>query len=305
MNCKSYRKKIIKWLIFPYVLFIIFIVNSCSTKKVSAPVFPDTTINQLFYPAGIEEIIKEPDGDIMEFDISPDSRYIAYSTNAYKKSFQVLLMDFKENKKQYLMPEDTEQLSPRIYGDDLYFIRIDKGNSFLTNYNIKQNLFKTIFKVNNTILTLSADYETLSFAVNDKGIWKIWLLQDNKFILVDNGFYPHLSHNIIYYQKPNEKGSQYYSIFAMDLATNTKYSILYHSAKSYLNPSLSKNGKTLSYVEFSNDTYYLKLLNLKNNHQYTLLKSKTPLLSPNLKVEGYIYFIFQQNGKFAIYRLKI
>ncbi len=306
MNCKLAVKKILNRNVFLLIIVIVpMAITSCAIKKMLPPNTKDVIHNQSFSIQGLEDVLKEADGDIMEFDISSDGRYIAYSTNAFKNIFQVFLFDMKENKKQYIMPEEAQQYSPRINNDNLYFIRIDKGSSFLINYNIKQNVSKTIFKVNNTILTISINDNAVSFALNDKGFWKIWLLQDGKFILVDNGFYPFLSNDIIYYQKPNEKESPFYSIFAWDLSNNTKYSILHHSAKSFLNPSVSKRGEILSYVEFSENTYYLKLLNLKNNQQYTLLKSNTPILSPNLKVDGYIYFILQNDNKFSIYRFKL
>lgn len=326
MNCKLSIKKItVKTLklenfqlkyISSYLVFtvmsILITITSCTSNK-TQPTIPNiVTPNQLSSMSGFEDVLKEPDGDIMEFDVSKNAQYIAYSTNAYKNVFQIFLLDMKENKKQYVIPEEVEQYSPKIDNDDLYFVRIDKGTSYLTSYDIKQNLSKTIFKVNSTILTISVNNGNISFAVNDKGSWKIWLFQDNKFILIDNGFYPSISNDTVYYQKPNEKESQFYSIFAQDFSrrqpgppTNTKYSILYHSAKSFLNPSLSKNGELLSYVEFSDSTYYLKILNLKNNQQYTLLKSPTPILSPNLNVDGYIYFILQNEGKFSIYRFKL
>lgn len=305
MNCKLCIKKITNNILHLLLLFIAFTSNSCASKKVLSPTPSSLTTNQLFQTSGFEEVVKELDGDIMEFDVSSNSRYIAYSTNAYKNVFQILLLDLKENKKQYIIPEDIEQRSPKIYNDDIYFIRIDKGTSYLTNYNIKQNLFKTVFKVKSIVLTLSVSNDTLSFAINDKGLWKIWLFHNNKFILVDYGFYPCIQNGIIYYQKPNQKENPFYSIFAYDFTNTTKYSILYHSGKSFLSPSVSKNANMLSYVEFSDNIYYLKIQNLKNNQQYTLLKSQTPILSPNLNVEGYIYFILQNEGKFSIYRFKL
>jgi hypothetical protein len=285
------------------LILIAFVTNSCKTDKPKLQV--DSNPESFISPYGIEEVLKETDGDIMEFDVSADAKKIVYSTNAYRNVYQILLINFEENKKQYILPEDTEQRSPKIENDDIYFIRVDTGNSYITNYNIKQNVIKTLFKINGLALTLSAKAGNISFAVSDKNTWKIWLLQEGKFIFVDNGFYPFLTKNNVYYQKPNQKGEPLYSIYNVDISNGTKYTIFSSGVKSYLNPAVSEDENLLSFVEFSDSTYYLKLYNLKNFHSYTLLKSSTPILSPNLAVRGYVYFIKQTDNKFSIYRIKI
>ncbi|MFN7181120.1 MAG: hypothetical protein ACK4NF_00360 [Planctomycetota bacterium] len=309
-NLKGYS--LIGWSVFlgsrkiGVIILITFLI-ACKTNRTTLPLKVDGKIPQT---EGLEIVLRENDGDIIEFDVSSDSNLLVYSTNAYRSVFQVFLMNFKENKKQYLLPENVEQHSPTLVDSNVYFVRIDKGISHITCYDIKNNTTKTIFQINNLVLKLASDkmssnLDRLGFAVKDKGLWRIWVFDNNKFIFIDDGFAPFLAGDYIYFQKPNLKGENFYSIYAYDLSNRAKYSIISDTNKSYINPSVSKNTSFISFVEFSNSNYFLKLMDLKTRRVYTLFESSTPILSPNLNVEGYIYFLWRDNGQFAVYRKRI
>ncbi len=294
------------------IFVLIMLVISCKVRKVEQPITKHQVEQDILQNEGLELVLQEIDGDIMEFDVSFDSNLLAYSTNAYKNTFQILLMDFKENKKQYIMPENTEQRSPILGKNSLFFVKIDKGTSYITEYNLIENTAKTLFKINGLVLKLTAYKNSknnpsvqLSFTLYSKGSWKIWLLKNGKFIFVDEGFAPYIAGNYVYFQKPNIKGSNFYSIYASNLSNGTKYSIISNSNKSYINPAVNKYNNIMAFVEFYENTYYLKLMDLKKMNSYTLIKSLTSILSPNLNVDGYVYFIWKNNNKFAIYRKKI
>jgi Tol biopolymer transport system component len=289
------------------LILILILTSSCRIKSNSSgtPLAPQ--LPSQLKSRGIEEVLKEEDGDILEFDVSADASKIAYSTNAYKNLLQVMVYDFKSNKKQYILPEETEQYSPRLFENTLYFIKRKEQTSYIVAYDFNENTTNTILKINSAALILTVGKNGFAFSAKQEDKWKIWHVLEGKLTFIDDGFYPAMANDFIYYQKENQKGTRFYAIYSYNIDTSAKFTILNSKNNAYLYPAVDKNNELLAFVEFvpQNSTYYLKLYNLKSKSYFTLLESFSPILAPNLNVANYIYFISKNEKNFSIYRMKI